>query len=105
MTVEELENELETKTADIANLNIQLTELSWKEHDAYDAYAQEKSRNEKLEAKNKSLIARIEKMKCCANCRNKKRPETKESIKFCIECKQLDEKKEKIILTQWELSD
>lgn len=46
----------------------------------------------------------IEKMKCCLNCKHQTL-KTKDDFLFCCECKQLDEQKEKIILTKWGLKN
>lgn len=46
----------------------------------------------------------IEKMKNCPNCKNRY-PETKEDYIFCAECSKLDETKDNIILTKWELAE
>ena len=53
---------------------------------------------------NEQLKQQIEKMKNCGNCKHQT-PKTKDDFLFCCECKQLDEQKDNIILTKWELAE
>lgn len=57
-----------------------------------------------LRRKNASLERKVDKMKNCLNCKHQT-PKTKDDFLFCCECKQLDETKDNIILTKWELAE
>lgn len=83
-----------------------------RDYEIYSMLLDVQKENEELQKTNsllfeqeKEKIRIIQKMINCYNCKHRIRPETKESIRFCIECKQLDEQKENIILTKWELEE